>query len=389
VNRRILIGSSAAVLVALVTGVVLGLSLRHEAKRVKAPKPAFVVSSRYFHHTGKKINFRVFSGTMSSAPRWPVVIWTDSSPGNGHPKPWVIAGDDPTGPLRILEGGYGGLLLRAKNGYTYSLEGNPASDWGIRVGADLHPLGKRLDPKHLPALSKLGVAVPVQYGRDGKRRAVVLVGLDKDIRPHLYGYLAGYSISQPSPDLDRPLLGPDHALFRIDPSARRLDLVSRTLASRKTWNRRGSPQTRCRPWPGGAAGTYLGCPGRIDLVQRDGTRTTVYRDEGSGGVWEVVLPSPDGKTLLVQEGVYACGGAWQTSFLPANGGKLRAIPSGKFSDSWALGWLTPNSALVAARAPGECGPPYSGIYAIDRRYPDSSTLILATTSDDATIWRSK
>jgi hypothetical protein len=391
VNRRFLLGASVAALVAGVAGVVLGLGLKQNPKPAKTARPFFVASSQYVHRTKKKVDFRVISGAIKSAPRWPVMIVTDADAGR-HAKPWVVTGDMPNGPLRIVEGSPGTVLVRAKNGYTYSLEEGYEDNGGGPNGATLYSLGKRLDPRNLPSLSKLGVAVPVQYGKDAKRRAVILVGIDKYISsPHIYGYLPGFSLASKSPDLDRLLLGPDRALYRIDSSARHLELVAKPLASREPWIRNGRQQTRCKPWPGGKAGTYYGCPGRIELVRPNGTRTTVFRDNCrngcSGSAWEVVLPSPDGKTLLVQEGMYLCGGVWSTSLLPASGGKPEAIPAGEFSDSWALGWLDADTALVAARGPGECGPPHSGIYVVDRRYPGLSTLVLATTSDDAVVWR--
>lgn len=389
-HRRFFLGTSVAALVALVAGIAIGLNLRRDEKPFKSVRPVFVARSQYVHKTKMEIDFRVLSGMFKSAPRWPVLVVTDSAA--LHRDPWVIVGERPNGPLEIVEGSDGTVLVSAKKDFAYSLE--ESGNNGDLVGASLYPLGKRLDPEHLPELSRLGVAVPVQYGKDRARRAVVLVGVDRSVSvPHVYGYLEGYSLATPSPNLGRPLLGPDHALYKIDPSAHRLALVAKPLSSRRSWVREGKQQTRCKPWPSGSAGTYFGCPGRIDLVRPDGTRMTVYENDCakgcSGSAWEVVLPSTDGKTLLVQEGAYPCGGVWRTSLLSSAGGELHAIPQGEFSDSWALGWLAPNTALVAARAPGECGPPYSGIYAVDRRFPGSSTLVLATTSDDATIWRSK
>jgi hypothetical protein len=390
VNRRYLLGASAVAIIALIAGVALGLILQRDEKPTKTAEPVFVAHSQYAHRTHKKVDFRVVSGTIRGAPRWPVIVMTDSEALSR--KPWVIAGDKPNGPLEIVKGSAGTVLVSAKKDFTYSLE--PNGNNGDLIGASLYPLGKRLDPRHLPALSNLGVAVPVQYGSYPQSRAVILVGVDRSISvPHIYGYLEGYSLTGPSPGLDRPLLGPDGALYRIDASARRLEQVAKPLSSRKPWIRQGAEQHSCKPWPGGAAGTYYACPRRIELVRPDGTRTTIFKDNCkkgcTGSSWEVVLPSPDGKTLLAQEHFFPCGGMWATSFLPRDGGELQGIPSGEFSDSWALGWLTSNKALVAARAPGECGPPSSGIYAVDRRLPASSTLVLATSSDDATIWRSK
>lgn len=394
-NRRYLLGALAAAIITLVAGVGLGLSFRPDPKPAKTAKPVFVARYQYVHRTKKKVDFRVSSGTIRGAPRWPVVVVSDKDSLIRPLQSWVITGSMPTGPLRILEGDPGSLLLRAKNGYTYSLKGLYAT--GDAIGADLYPLGKRLDPSHLPVLSKLGVAVPVQYGKGNRRRAVVLVGLRNSWEPRIFGYLAGYSLSQSSPGLDRALLGPDKALYRIDASARRLQLVSKPLASRKPWLRESRPLEKCIPWPGGARGTYYGCPGRIELVEPSGVRRVIYVEKGCtpangycrGGIGlEVVLPSPDGRTLLVQEGHYACGGEWKTSFLSAGGGELEpTVPAGSFSDSWALGWIGGDSALVAAAAPGECGPPQSGIYVAFRYAPGHANLVLATDSTDAVIWR--
>jgi hypothetical protein len=396
VNRRFLLVASAAAIIALIAGVVLGLSLkRDDPAPVKTAKPFFIAKYQYIHRTKRKVDFRVSSGTLRGAPRWPVVVVSDKNSLLRPLQSWVITGSAPTGSLRILEGDPGSLLLRAKNGYTYSLKGLYAT--GDAIGADLYPLGKRLDPSHLPALSKLGVAVPVQYGKGNSRRAVVLVGLRHSWEPRIVGFLAGYSLSQPSPGLDRALLGPDNALYQIDASARRLRLVSKPLASRKPWLRDGRPLEKCIPWPGGARGTYYGCPGRIELVEPNGVRRVIYVEKDCtpangyclGGIGlEVVLPSPDGRTLLVQEGHYACGGEWKTSFLSADGGELEpTVPTGSFSDSWALGWIGGDSALVAAAAPGECGPPQSGIYLAYRDRPGHAYLVLATDSTDAVIWR--
>ena len=63
------------------------------------------------------------------------------------------------------------------------------------------------------------------------------------------------------------------------------------------------------------------------------------------------------------------------------------VPALDFSGSWALGWLTSNTALVAAASQGEeCGPRRSGIYVVDRRYPAFLQLVATTPARDATTW---
>jgi hypothetical protein len=395
VNRRFLLGASAAATIALVAGVVLGLSLRHDAKREPTAKSAFIASSRYVDRSWGHVNSRVLSGVMSSSPRWPFVIWQGRSE-NGSPRPYPVTFEQPVGPLRIIEGGGESLLLRSKDGYSYALE--RSSEYGQDSAPFLTTLGHQLDPEHLPKLSRLGVAVPVRYGANSKRKAVILVGLDRTLSPHLYGFLAGYSLPKPvSYSRDRPLLGQDHALYRIDRSARRLRLVTEPRVSRKSRASTGFTTT-CYSVSAGSAGTYEGCPGKIDLVHPDGTRTTLYAEttfianprwcEGKC-IFEIVIPSPDRRTLLVQEGFYGGGcGVWESSFLSAAGGKPRsALPSPSIGNSWALGWLNADTALLAADAPGECFRRSLGIYITNRttRFPQ---LILATTSNDATIWRS-
>jgi hypothetical protein len=349
-----------------------------------AAHPALLVTSRHVERTGAGMpRVTIATGALAIAPRFGVAV---VQRGRGA-RPAVLVADAAGGPLRIVEAADGSAVLRSATGRVYAVDAQTPA---------LVPLGRRLDPDSL-SIARRGVAVPIEYGPGAKRRALLLVGFDRHGVPHLQGHLDGFALWRPSSplsQLERPLLGPDGALYRIDPAARRLERVSAPSATRRPWSPRPPASLgKCTSWPG-AAGTYEGCPGEIHLVRPDGGRMTLTSDPDCVGScrsimnWERILPSPDGRTLLVQQGVYACGGQWTTSFLPATGGTPEpVVPALDFSSSWALGWLTADTALVAAASQGEeCGPRRSGIYVVDRRYPAFLQLVAATTSRDATTW---
>jgi hypothetical protein len=325
----------------------------------------------------------VVAGSLAGAPRFGVVA---IQRGRSQP-PSVLIAPAADGPLRIVAAGSGSTVLRSSGGSMYS------------VGADvpaLVPLGRRLSADRL-SVARRGVAVPIDYGPQPQTRAILLVGFDDHGVPHLQGHLDGFALWRPSSplsQLERPLLGPDGALYRVDADAHRLVRVATPVRTRRPWTPPPATPGKCTSWPAGAVGTYEGCPGEIHLVRTDGSRTTLTSDHDCVGScrsmmnWERILPSPDGRTLLVQQGVYACGGQWTASFLPARGGTpAPVVPALDFSSSWALGWLTHDAALVAAQSQGEeCGPRRSGIYVVDRRYPAFLQLVAATDGRDATTW---
>jgi hypothetical protein len=350
-----------------------------------AAHPALLVTSRHVERAGAGMpRLTIAAGALAIAPRFGVAVVQRGR----DARPAVFVADAADGPLRIVEAADGSAVLRSAAGRVYALDAQTAT---------LVPLGQRLDPDRL-SIARRGVAVPIEYGPRATRRALLLVGFDRHGVPHLQGHLDGFALWRPSSplsQLERPVLGPDGALYRIDPVAHRLERVAAPSATRRPWSPRPpSSPGKCTSWPGGAAGTYEGCPGEIHLVRPDGGRTTLTSDPDCVGScrsmmnWERILPSPDGRTLLVQEGVYACGGQWTTSFLPATGGTPEpVVPALDFSSSWALGWLTPDTALVAAASQGEeCGPRRSGIYVVDRRSPAFLQLVAATTARDATTW---
>jgi hypothetical protein len=74
--------------------------------------------------------------------------------------------------------------------------------------------------------------------------------------------------------------------------------------------------------------------------------------------------------------------------MPAGGGSLQPVVGDATTQSQPFGWLRDGSALVAAQSAASCeGRPESGIY---QAWPgpngSSSTLLVATSSDDATLW---
>lgn len=378
-----MIGFTAAVLVALAAGVFLGLSLRHDTKSTRTSarttKSAFVVSSQWVHRTKSgKIDMRVLSGTVRGAPRWPVVIWDDG----GSEEPQTFSFDDSNGALRIIEASHddssSDVLLRDRRGDTFLLDGVQVTE-----------MGRPLDPRHLPALTTEGVAAEIHYGVRGKQSAVVLIGATRTYGK-VYGYLTGFSVAGPSHQAsDRPLLGPDHAYYRIDRRARRLKKVA--------WSAMKQPQfpgLKCSNWPEGKAGTYRACPYSIELLRPDGSRVSLLhkanlRQWGSHlQFWSTVLPSPDGKQLLLGSADNTC--FQQASFLPARGGvPTPTIAEQSFFDSFPIGWLEKDVALVAAFGRGEClDSPPGGIYMVAPDWGGNFQEVARIRPSDATIWRS-
>lgn len=389
-SRRTLIGFAAVVLVALVAGVFLGLSLRHETTPVK-PKAAFVVSSRRIHRTRGKIDLRLLSGAMVGANRFPIVFLDH---GNASPPEALDLGDANDGPLKIVEATMDGdltALLESRHGYFYALV--YALD-----GPFVTEMGRKLDPEHLPSLPRKGVAVPVSYGAGDKRRAVILVAQNPRYSWHVLGFLDGYSVSNTwSPSNERPLVDAGGSYFRIDAPARRLKRISNLRSRKRRWDRMYQTPQTCIPWPA-RTGIFLGCPVKIQ-VSRAGVRSTIYEGSTKCGtrcyyqpMYQPVIPSPSGRRLLVGEtdvGPGDCSFS-TTSFLRIDRRRLIPIdPGHAFNGAWPLGWFDENDALIGADGPGgECSPPPSGIWVVDPRHPALHEQVLQTTSTDATIWRS-
>ncbi len=248
-------------------------------------------------------------------------------------------------------------------------------------------LGPRLDPGHLPAMTRQGLAVPVVYGPK-RVKAVLLVGARNRYTFPVYGYLAGFSLPPAKPStaaLARPLLGPDHRLYRVDRTARRLVPVGRFLAQAAVPFK---IPPRCSTWPT-KAGRILACANSIELVRPDGTQTTLLRQPGisqSNTRWAFVSPSPNERTLLLEQDIYACGTDRQAYFLSTSGGALERAVGDVATQSEPLGWLGGGAALVAIQFGGCDGAARSGLYGA---YPDGSNrLIVATSGQDATLWGS-
>jgi hypothetical protein len=381
--RRLATLSLLAIAIAVVGAFLLGQRASGESRPASRPAGLVVLSRHVEGGAAGARRVSVVAGSLASAPRFGVAIVQH---GRSTP-PTVLVAASADGPLRIVEARSGISVLRSSGGRTYVVDSESPA---------LVPLGRRLDPDRL-SVARKGVAVPIEYGPPPGRRAVLLVGFDAHGVPHLQGHLDGFALWRPASLLsllERPLLGPNGTLYRVDPSAHRLVRVAALSATRHPWAPPPAEPGTCTSWPGGAAGTYEGCPGEIHLVRPDGTRTTLTSDRDCVGScrsmmnWERILPSPDGRTLLVQQGVYACGGQWTASFLPAGGGTpAPVVPALDFSSSWALGWLNGDVALVAAASQGEeCGARRSGIYVVDRRYPAFLQLVAATNARDATTW---
>jgi hypothetical protein len=409
VNQRLLFVSFTAALIALAAGTAIGLSLRHQSKpSYGAPHrqntASFVLASQWIHRTKSgRIDLRLLSGTMIGASKFPVVVIDHGSAS----APETLELNDATdGPLTIVEAAVNGDLtglLESRHGYFYALEGSYGE---FSAGSSfLTEMGRKLDPKHLPALPREGVAVPVSYGAGDKKRAVVLVAQSPRYSWHMLGFLDGYSVSNIwSPTNERPLVDGAGNYVRIDAPARRLERIPDLSSRKRKWNRiyafgNGNflPSQACVPWPA-KTGVFLGCPVKIQ-VSRAGVRSTIYKGSTRCGpschyqpIFRPVIPSPSGRRLLVGEtdvGPWDCSFS-TTSFLSVGSHRLAPIRLGNEPYStWPLGWLDENEALVGAEGPdGECFPPPSGIWAVDPRFPTEPEQVLQTTSTDATIWRS-
>jgi hypothetical protein len=361
-----------AVVAALMLGVGAGVVLDRTRSK---PQPVVLPVSQW---SSPANGTKIVAGSLASDPNRGVVLYENKRLG-----PSLFSTPARSGPLHLVSSTYGSWVLETSQGARAVLQF--ADDQG-RPAFEM--LGPRLDPGHLPALTRQGLAVPVVYGQK-RVKAVLLVGVRNPYTFPVYGYLAGFSLPVAQPTtaaLARPLLGPDHRLYRVDRAARRLVPVGRSL------ERAAAPfkiPPRCSTWPT-TAGRVLACAASIQLIRPDGTRTALLRQPGisqSNTRWVFVSPSPNGRTLLLEQDIYACGADRQAYFLSTRGGALRRAVGDVATQSEPLGWLGGGAALVAIQY-GECdGTGRSGLY---RAYPDGSDgLIVATSGQDATLWGSR
>jgi hypothetical protein len=363
------------VLIAIVAALVLGVGAGVVLDRTRSkPQPVVLPVSQW---SSAADGTKIVAGSLAADPKRGVVLFEDRRLG-----PSLYSMPTRSGPLHLVSSTYGSWVLETSQGARAVLQF--ADDQG-RPAFEM--LGPQLDPGHLPALTRQGLAVPVVYGPK-RVKAVLLVGARNPYTFPVYGYLAGFSVPPAKPStaaLARPLLGPDHRLYRVDRASRRLVPVGRSL------ERAPAPSKippRCSTWPT-TAGRVLACAASIELIRPDG-KTTLLRQPGisqSNTRWVFVSSSPNGRTLLLEQDIYACGADRQTYFLSTNGGALRRAVGDVATQSEPLGWLGGGAALVAIQY-GECdGAARSGLY---RAYPDGSDgLIVATSGQDATLWGSQ
>jgi len=356
--------------VAGLLGILGGLFL---SRAFTESKPALLEASRWSGPGYDLTRERVVAGSFADDPQRGVVLLQD-----GTSEPRLFSMPTRSGPLRVVAGSAGDWILETPDGRRAVLD--RIGD----AGATFNVLGPRLDPEHLPAIAPEGVAVPVVYGRS-RLRAVLLVGFDARRQTfELYGYLPRYvlpSAATADAKLARPLLGADGRLYSIDAPARRL---VRTGGAATPEQKVTPPDQPCTTWPA-EDGRYVACPRSIALVHPNGVRETLARPPYSGAYWLFLAPSPNGRTLLLEQDIFGCGLGQNAYFLPARGGTLSKAVADPRVQSAALGWLRDGTALVAVRD-GECeGALHSGIYR-ERPGRPWDELVLETTSDDATVW---
>jgi len=391
------------VAVGAVAGAVGVLAGRRFWSHASAPRPVpshgFVVTSSYATPEADRMGgFRLRVGATADEPRWGAVLFEQIDQGQlpGHgaklvtvpEAPVLLTAPQPTGPLRIVQTEGHEFLLRSSGGWLYSLE----FESNLTVPT-MYPLGRRLDPRRLPALPRRGFVVPVTYGRRHSRRAVLLVAFPA-YSPTLYGRLDGFALPRPKTKtglLDRPLLGPDRALYRVDVRARRLVRVSPPDPERRPWQP-SYPERGCASWPGRGS-RYEACPGSITRVAPDGERRPVFTDPRCDALcrtqseWQVVLPSPDGRTLLAGEATFGCGELSTAYFLPAMGGeRTELMRTADVESVVPIGWLNGHDALVATDGLADCDANQSTISSIDPRYPDDRTVVANANGHDVTVW---
>jgi hypothetical protein len=184
------------------------------------------------------------------------------------------------------------------------------------------------------------------------------------------------------------LLDEDGVLYRVDPEQRRLARAGHLQRP----NHAALPHPGCSSWPQPSGDRYRACPGSITLIH--GTaETTLIRGKHLAGGWGFAMPSPNGRTLLLEADEFGCGIYPRAAFLSKKGRSLR-FPIPESSDgaieSEPLGWLHDGSALIAVQNDDGCeGTLKSGIH---RAWPNQMRppeLILETSGTDATTWASE
>jgi hypothetical protein len=393
--RRLAVVGVGLALSAGAIGVAVGFVLDdHQAPRAATAARELRVSSTWVSNDRDR-HLRVVSGAFAADPRRGFVLlarserWIDQRNPERESKrfvqarPLVFTSADRSGPLHIVTSSDSSWILDSSGGSRSVLE-------LVGEGGPLFfTLGRRLDPVRLPRLTAHGLAVPIVYG-PSRRKAVLLVGRESEATWRLYGYLPGFSLPQPGAAAERfarPLLGPDRALYRVDAVARRL--VRAGTAPRQKAPSYAIPP-RCSTWET-ALGSFRTCPDSVGSLAGDGSVRTLYRLPGANalaGRWTFLAPSADGKRLLLEYSVYACGTSRQAFFLPVGGGSLQPAVADASSQSEPLGWLSDGAALVAAQSSSDCeGASSSGIY---QSWPGvtspASQLVVATSGQDATLW---
>ena len=292
-----------------------------------------------------------------------------------------------SGALRIADASRSSWVLESATGLRAELR--VTSVFGR---ASFFVLGNRLDPGRLPPVAPRGVAVPVTYG-PSRRKAVLLAGYVRRLGTwRLYGYLPGFSLPPQTAartTLERPLVSPDGILYRVDSQHRRLVEVGRFERKRDA---APFPRPGCSSWPQPSGDRYLACPGSITRA-RGGARVTLVKGGHLAGGWGFLAPSPDGRTLLLEDDEFGCGIYSRAAFLSTRGGGGLQFPIPQSSDSaiesQPLGWLQDGSALLAVQNNEGCeGQLKSGIYEAWPGETRPPQLVLETSGGDATTWAS-
>lgn len=389
-KRRIFLGTGIAVAAALV-GLGVGLLVHRGAHS------ALLVRSTWTKHDSG-FDYAVTAGALARDTGRGFVLFQVKGR-----RPQLFTTPEGAGALRLTSATTSEWILKSQSGAVAVVENE--SQGGDVPSVSFTYFGKRLDPKQLGAIASHGIAVPVRYGRPAGKdllpryKAVLLVG--RSGQPGapgewtVDGYLSGFALplaTDRTHELERPLLGADHRLYRIDARLRRL--VDVGAGAREAVSAPGY-QAGCSRWPGRSGASYTACPG--SLVQNaNGTTSTLLRrtpaPPNMHPGWGLASPSADGRWLLLEDETESCGTATSAYVLPATGGNLIPVLQDSASTQ-ALGWLPgeTDTALVTVRGEGCDATPPSGIYTA-HPYLDSATesvatqLVIQARAQDATTW---